>query len=161
MPTGWEQARREKSQRYFDELSQSFDPIIGNFNSNYPDDMDRIHRMDPKPVLSPADLREDGRVRLFQCKTNFLKVVFEAPGSILIGWGYWVPGTGDVRFPEVNRLVLDTDSCWQLYRYHEDIGRRDHVANANTLPYHLAKSLLERLAQIASIPPELATTLAL
>lgn len=160
MPTGWEQARTQKARQYFDELSQSFDPIVGNYNSNYADDMDRIHRIDPRPILG-AELPPDGRIRLFQCRTTFLKVMLEASGSLLIGWGYWVPGTGDVRFPEVNRLLLDTDNCWQLYRYYEDIGRRDHVEGANTLPYHLAKSLVERLAQIASLPPELATTLAL
>lgn len=161
MPTDWEQARMQKALSYFDELSQSFDPIIGNYNSNFPDDMDRIHRIDPKPILLEGELRSDGRVRLFQCKTCFLKVVLEGSGSILIGWGYWVPGTGEIRFPEVNRVMLNTSNCWCLYRFHEDLAKREHVENANTRPYHLAKSLIERLAQNASVEPELATTLAL
>ncbi|HEY9855178.1 MAG TPA: hypothetical protein V6D05_05525 [Stenomitos sp.] len=160
-PTDWEKARMHKALRYFDELSQAFDPIIGNFNSNYSDDMDRIHRIDPKPILSEAELRTDGRMRLFQCRTCFLKVVFEGAGSILMGWGYWVPGTDEIRFPDVNRLLLNTANEWQLYRFHEDVAQREHVEGANTLPYHVAKSLIERLAEIASTPPELATSLAL
>lgn len=161
MPTDWEQARAHKAIAYFDELSQSFDPLIGNYNSNFIDDVDRIHRMDPKPILLAGELREDGRVRLFQRKNCFLKVVYEGPSSILLGWGYWVPGTGDIVFPEVNRLVLDTENHWKLFRYHEEVAQREHVENANTLPYHLAKSLMERLAENSAVPAGLVTSLAL
>lgn len=59
MPTEWEQARAQKSLAYFDELSQSFDPIIGNFNTNYVDDLERIHRIDPRPILGEAELPDD------------------------------------------------------------------------------------------------------
>lgn len=160
MPTDWERARAETSAAYFDELSWSLDPIVGNFNSNFVDDMDRIHRIDPRPILGPGELPGDGRARLFQRKTCFLKVIREGPLSLLIGWGYWVPGTGDVVFPELNRLMLAPDG-WRLYRYYPDIGRRDHLAGADTLPYHLAKTLVERLAEVSSGAPELATSLAL
>lgn len=161
MPIGWEQARTQKALAYFDELSQAFDPLIGNFNSNFPDDIDRIHRLDPRPVLSEGEFREDGRMRLFQRKTCYLKVVMEGPGSLFIGWGYWLPGTGDVVFPERNHLLLNSDNEWQLYRFQSSSTQKKHVEQANTLPYHLAKSLIERLAQISAVPPEIATSLAL
>lgn len=161
MPTESEQARMQKSQAYFDELSQAFDPIVGNYNSNFVDDVDRIHRIDPKPLLKTGEIPEDGRVRLFQRKTCFLKVILEGSGSILFGWGYWTPGTGDVVFPEVNRLQLDPSNCWQLYRYHEQIAKRDHIEGANTLPYTMAKTLVERLAQISAVEPEISSPLAL
>lgn len=161
MSTGWEQARTQRALAYFDELSQSFDPLIGNYNSNYPDDIDRIHRLDPRPILSEGEFRADGRVRLFQRKSCFLKVVLEGPGSLMIGWGYWIEGTGDVVFPEINHLLLDSDNDWQLYRYRSDGGKQEHVEQADTLPYHLAKTLIERLAQVSAVPPELATSLAL
>lgn len=157
MPTVWEEARGQKTLAYFTELSQAFDPIVGGFNSHHVDDIERIHRVDPRPVLGPVD----GHARLFQRKTCYLKVILEGPGSLLFGWGYWVPGTGDVVFPELNRLVLDADDCWQLYRHYPAIGRRDHLAGANTLPYHLARTLVERLAEVSAAAPELETSLAL
>lgn len=139
----WDQARTARTKAYYDELINELKPIVDNFNNSMDD-----------PIMwlwQPPSL-------LLQRRNSYIKVILEGPGSIRIAFGYR-DASGSVVYPQYNRLLLDTQQRWVLYRYSNN--QQIRVEGLDLKPTRLAKILATRMSEVSSMAPDLITTLSL
>lgn len=139
----WDQARTARTQAFFDTLINELKPIVDNFNNNMDDSI--------MWLWQPPSL-------LLQRRNSYIKVILEGPGSIRIAFGYR-DSSGSVLYPQYNRLMLDNQQRWVLYRFSDN--QQIRVTGLNLKPAHLARILASRMSVISSMAPDLLPTLSL